>query len=147
MRARSRAALLAAGSCLMLAAAGCGSGSSSSQSVATAPAQISGQLKVYAYEDGFTPGYVKSFKAQYPKVDLQTQAFSSSTSALTKLRTGSVSPDVINTCVDENAAEEVRLGVFQPLDVSKIPNWKYIDPELKKLPGVEADGKVYVVPV
>ena len=48
MRARSRAALLAAGSCLMLAAAGCGSGSSSSQSVATAPAQISGQLKVYA---------------------------------------------------------------------------------------------------
>ena len=58
-----------------------------------------------------------------------------------------MSPDVINTCVDENAAEEVRLGVFQPLDVSKIPNWKYIDPELKKLPGVESDGKVYVVPV
>jgi spermidine/putrescine-binding protein len=148
MRARSRIALLAAGSCLMLAAAGCGSGSSSpSQSVATAPAQISGQLKVYAYEDGFTPGYVKSFKAEYPKVDLQTQAFSSSTSALTKLRTGSVSPDVINTCVDENAAEEVRLGVFQPLDISKIPNWKYIDPELKKLPGVMSGGKVYVVPV
>ena len=42
---------------------------------------------------------------------------------------------MINTCVDENAAEEVRLGVYQPLDISKIPNWKYIDPALKKLPG------------
>jgi hypothetical protein len=49
MRAGSRAGLLAAGACLMLAAAGCGSSSSSSQSVATAPDQISGQLKVYAY--------------------------------------------------------------------------------------------------
>jgi spermidine/putrescine transport system substrate-binding protein len=58
-----------------------------------------------------------------------------------------VSPDVINTCVDENAAEEVRLGVFQPLDISKIPNWKYIDPSLKKLPGVEVNGNVYVIPV
>ena len=80
-------------------------------------------------------------------MQLQTQAFDSSTQALTKLRTGSVSPDIINTCVDENAAEEVRLGVYQPLDISKIPNWKYIDPALKKLPGVEMNGKVYVIPV
>jgi spermidine/putrescine-binding protein len=147
MTRRLRRPLSVAAGLLLLAAAGCGGSSSTGGSIATSPAQVSGQLKVYAYEDGFTPGYVKSFKAEYPKVQLQTQAFGSSTSALTKLRTGAVSPDVINTCVDENAAEEVKLGVFQPLDISKIPNWKYIDPELKKLPGVMSGGKVYVVPV
>ena len=134
----------------LLAAAGCGGSSSSSSNtgqIQTAPSKVSGVLKDYAYEDGFTPGYVKSFKKEYPKVQLETQAFDSSTQALTKLRTGAVSPDIINTCVDENAAEEVRLGVFQPLDISKIPNWKYIDPALKKLPGVESGGKVYVIPV
>ena len=39
------------------------------------PAQVSGPLKDYAYEDGFTPGYVASFKKEYPNVQLQTQAF------------------------------------------------------------------------
>jgi spermidine/putrescine transport system substrate-binding protein len=136
----------AAGLLALVGAAACG-GSGSAASIDTSPAKVSGPLKVYAYEDGFTPGYVASFKAEYPNVQLQTQAFQSSTEALTKLRTGAVSPDVINTCVDENAAEEVRLGVFRPLDVSKIPNWKDIDPALKKLPGVESGGKVYVIPV
>ena len=145
---RRQDTLLALAACLLTAgAAGCGGSSSAAQSVNTNPAQVSGDLKVYAYEDGFTPGYVASFKSAYPKVNLQTQAFQSSTGALTKLRTGAVSPDIINTCIDENAAEEVRLGVFQPLDVSKIPNWKDIDPALKKLPGVESGGKVYVIPV
>ncbi len=149
MRRRPWLVALAAPVLMLAATAGCGSGSSSSgdTTINTSPQKVSGPLQVYAYEDGFTPGYVRSFKAEYPKVQLETQAFQSSTQALTKLRTGAVSPDVINTCVDENAAEEVRLGVFQPLDVSKIPNWKNIDPQLKKLPGVEADGKVYVIPV
>jgi spermidine/putrescine transport system substrate-binding protein len=136
----------------LVVAAGCGSSTSADQtapatSINISPAHVSGVLKDYAYEDGFTPGYVASFKKEYPKVQLETQAFDSSTQALTKLRTGAVSPDIINTCVDENAAEEVRLGVYQPLDISKIPNWKYIDPALKKLPGVEVNGKVYVIPV
>jgi spermidine/putrescine transport system substrate-binding protein len=149
MRRRPWRVALAAPVLMLAATAGCGSGSSSGgdASVNTSPQKVSGPLEVYAYEDGFTPGYVRSFKAEYPKVQLKTQAFQSSTQALTKLRTGAVSPDVINTCVDENAAEEVRLGVYRPLDISKIPNWKYIDPELKKLPGVESDGKVYVIPV
>ncbi len=140
----------AAGLLVLVGAASCGgsgSGSGSASGVDTSPAKVSGPLQVYAYEDGFTPGYVKSFKQEYPKVQLETQAFQSSTEALTKLRTGAVSPDVINTCVDENAAEEVKLGVFRPLDVSKIPNWKDIDPALKKLPGVMSGGKVYVIPV
>ncbi len=101
------------------------------------PAHVSGVLKDYAYEDGFTPGYVASFKKEYPNVQLQTAGVPTpAREALTKLRTGVPSRRTSSTPASTRTRpRRCGWGCTSPLDISKIPNWKYIDPALKKLPG------------
>jgi spermidine/putrescine transport system substrate-binding protein len=41
----------------------------------------------------------------------------------------------------------MRLGYIQPIDVSRIKEWKNMFPVFQKLHGVEMDGKIWMVPV
>jgi spermidine/putrescine transport system substrate-binding protein len=131
-------------------AAGCGGGSDSGGQAATShstqPAVVSGPLRLFAYSDGFADQLIQPFETENPQVKLQTTPFDSVASATAKLRAG-YHTDVINTCVEEGAATQVKLGLLQPLDTSRIPGWSHIFPTFKKLPGVVVDGKVYVIPV
>lgn len=138
-------ALIAA---LALVSAACSSSSGSptpsgSGGSAAAP---SGTLRLFAYSDGFAPAYMKAFHQQYPDVNLVTSAFGNGDEAVAKMQAG-FQADVVNSCVDENTQTMVQNGLYQPLDVSRIPDWKNVFPAMKTLPGVVVDGKVYMIPI
>ena len=130
-----------------LIASACGGGSSSAPPGSSAgPAAISGTLRLFSYSDGFAPAYIKSFTEQYPNVHLVKEPFGNGDEAVAKMQAG-FQADVVNSCVDENTLTMVQDGLYQPLDVSRIPDWNNIFPAMKGLPGVQVDGKVYMIPV
>jgi spermidine/putrescine transport system substrate-binding protein len=143
-------ASLAVLAAMSLVAAACSSNSSSSAGgsnpTATATAPPTGTLRLFSYSDGFAPAYMKAFRQQYPDVNLVTSAFGNGDGAVAKLQAG-FQADVVNSCVDENTLTMVQNGLYQPLDVSRIPDWKNVFPAMKTLPGVQVDGKVYMIPV
>lgn len=132
---------------LAFAAAACGGEDETASTGATTPAEISGDLTLFAYEDGFVPKYIKPFKDKYPNVNLEASAYDSGDAAIAKMRAG-FETDVINLCVEENAEQAVRLGLVIPLDTSRLTHWDEMFPVFQTLPGVTAeDGKHYMVPV
>src|SRR5206468_1219558 len=133
-------------------AGACSNGSSSTAppagggtSQTPAASQISGPLQLFSYGDGFQDDYIQSFRDQYPNVDLQTAPFGSNDEAVAKLQAG-FQADVVNSCVDESTLEMVQKGLYAPLDLSRIPDWNNIFPAMQQLPGVQLDGKVYMIP-
>jgi spermidine/putrescine-binding protein len=139
--------------CLGVIVAGCGStGASETATPAaattgvTTPAEIAGDLELFAYEDGFTPGYIGPFKKMYPNLKLRATAYDSGDAAIAKMRAG-FHPDVINLCVEEDAELAMRLGFIQPIDVSRIKEWDNMFPVFQTLHGVQMDGKIWMVPV
>lgn len=149
-RTRPTAAVFAAlaltvAALMAFVAFGCGSGGTSKPSTSGGPPH--GDLTLFAYEDGFIPPYIAGFKKQYPNVNLRSSAYDSGDAAIAKLRAG-FRADVVNLCVEEDAEMAVRLGLVQPIDVSRITNWDRMFPVFYKLPGVTMpDGKHYMVPV
>jgi putrescine transport system substrate-binding protein len=62
-----------------------------------------------------------------------------------KLLAGSSGYDVV---VPSNPflAKQIKAGVFQKLDKSKLPNWKNLDPEVMKVVALHDPGNQYAVP-
>jgi spermidine/putrescine-binding protein len=144
---RGRALALIALVFAMLAAA-CSSGGSDGGSTSGpggSSGKPSGTLRLFSYSDGFDPAYMASFYKEYPDINLETASFGSNDEAIAKLQAG-FQADVINSCVDEATLEMVNKGLYAPLDVSRLTNWDDIWPSMKALPGVQVDGKVYLVP-
>lgn len=120
-----------------------GGGSPGGSATSSAP---SGTLRLFSYSDGFAPAYMKRFHDLYPNVNLVTSAFGNGDEAVAKMQAG-FQADVVNSCVDENTLTMVQDGLYQPLDLSRIPDWKNVFPAMKDLPGVAVGGKVYMIPV
>ena len=132
-----------------LIAAACGSDSggeaTESQGDAATPAELSGDLTFFAYEDAFEPALLDPFEEANPGVNVRTAAFSSGDETVTKLQSG-FQADVVNVCV-EDTARMVNLGLLQPIDTSRIDAWDSMFPAFKDLEGVSVDGQVYLVPM
>ncbi len=131
-----------------LLAAACSSGGSDDGSASDpggTSGKPSGTLRLFSYSDGFDPAYMASFYKEYPDIDLETASFGSNDEAIAKLQAG-FQADVINSCVDEATLDMVNKGLYAPLDVSRLTHWDEIWPSMKALPGVQVDGKVYLVP-
>ena len=111
-----------------------------------APEDITGTIRLLSYTDGYDPKYMESFHEQYPNINLKTSAMSSNEEAIAKILAG-FEVDVVNACVDEAALEMVQKGIYVPLDVSRLTYWNDLFPSTKELPGVQVDGKVYMLPV
>ncbi len=126
--------------------AACSSNGGTPAGGASSAGEPSGTLRLFSYSDGFAPAYMKAFREQYPNVNLVTSAFGNGDEAVAKIQAG-FQADVVNSCVDENTLTMVQNGLYQPLDTSRIPDWNHIFPAMKDLPGVQADGKVYMIPV
>jgi spermidine/putrescine transport system substrate-binding protein len=137
----------------MLAAACSGGGSDNvdrspeaTSSAVANPVDVTGTIRLLSYTDGFDPKYLESFHEQYPNVKLETSAMGSNEEAVAKLQAG-FEADVVNSCVDEATLEMVQKGLYMPLDTSRLVHWNDLFASMKELPGVEVDGKVYMVPV
>ena len=105
----------------------------------------SGTLRMFGYEDAFVPEVLEPLQKLYPDLSIKTATFSSNDEAVAKIR-GGFGTDVINICTDDTA-RLIRLGMIQPIDVSKVPQWPSLFPAFKQLPGVVQDGKVWMVPM
>ena len=143
---------VAAACLVLLIGASCSNGGSSAPAVSggasttTNPEDITGTIRLLSYSDGFDPKYIESFHAQYPNIKLETASMDSNEAAIAKIQAG-FEVDVINSCVDEATLEMVQKGLYMPLDQAKLTNWPDLFPSMKTLPGVQVDGRIYMVPV
>jgi spermidine/putrescine transport system substrate-binding protein len=143
MRVRRR--LIAVSVLLATVAATTGAAPAHRGGAGGATAAPSGQLRLFGYEDAFVAKALNPLKKLYPGLSLQTATFSSNDEAVAKIR-GGFKTDIINICTDDTA-RLIRLGMIQPIDVSKVSAWGSLFPAFKRLPGVVQDGKVWMVPV
>ncbi|MDH3911930.1 MAG: hypothetical protein OEU09_11590, partial [Rhodospirillales bacterium] len=93
------------------------------------------------YED---PEFHKSYTEKYggsPKYAFYVEE----EEGFQKLRAG-YRADIAHPCT-LSTKKWKDAGLIKPIDTSRIKAWDNVIPELRKIDGVEIDGKVYMVPV
>lgn len=102
-------------------------------------------LNLLVWEGYADPSFLKAFEEQC-KCKVNAAYMGSSDELVAKLRGGSASNyDVISPSSDV-ATSIVQAGMVAPLDLSKIPSYHQTSQQLRDLPLVRSDGKVYGVP-
>ena len=102
-------------------------------------------LNLLVWEGYADPSFVRGFEEQY-HCKISASYMGSSDELVAKLRGGSAGNyDVISPSSDV-ATMIATTGLAEPLDLSKIPNYSQLSPQLTSLPLVKADGHVYGVP-
>ena len=94
-----------------------------------------------------TPTYMTTFYEEYPDIDLETASFGSNDEAIAKLQAG-FQADVDQQLRRRSDARDGATRVCMRRSTSLV--WRTgttSGPSMKELPGVEVDGKVYIVPV
>lgn len=109
------------------------------------PAAAHAQTKITYYTwDGYDlPAFHQAYLKGHPE-GLNISVFGDDDEALAKVKAG-FHPDIAHPCVDK-LPQWRAAGLLQPIDTSRIPNWDKIYPIFRNMPGVEADGKVWMVP-
>ena len=104
---------------------------------ACAPKPVTGTLTMLDWSGYELPEFWTDFATQYPEVKVEFSFMSESADSYAKMKSGFLA-DLVHPCsnfwkimVDE--------GMVQPLDTSKISNWKDVNPALAKQG--EFDGK------
>ena len=87
-------------------------------------------LHVYNWSDYISPDTVPDFEKQ-TGIKVVYDVFDSNEVLEGKLMAGSTGYDVVVPS-SSFLARQLQSGVFQPLDKSKLPNYKNLDPELLK---------------
>ncbi|MBZ5704113.1 MAG: ABC transporter substrate-binding protein [Acidobacteriia bacterium] len=102
-------------------------------------------LNLLVWEGYADPSFVRGFEEQY-HCKVSASYMGSSDELVTKLRGGSAGTyDVISPSSDV-ATSIASAGLAQPLDLTKIPSYGQLSPQLVSLPLVRVRGQVYGVP-
>ena len=102
-------------------------------------------LNLLVWEGYADPSFVKAFEEQH-HCKISASYMGSSDELVAKLRGGSAGTyDVISPSSDV-ATSIASAGLAMPLDLSKIPTYNQLSPQLTSLPLVRAKGQVYGVP-
>ncbi|MGE7956285.1 polyamine ABC transporter substrate-binding protein [Pseudomonas sp. NPDC089530] len=102
------------------------------------------ELRVYNWADYILPSVPKDF-ARNSGIKVTWDTFDTNESLEAKLLTGNSGYDLVvpsNQFLDT----QIKAGVFQKLDKSKLPNWSHQDPALLKLLDSNDPGNQYGVP-
>ena len=102
------------------------------------------ELRVYNWADYILPSVPKDFASQ-TGIKVIWDTFDTNESLEAKLLTGNSGYDLVvpsNQFLDT----QIKAGVFQKLDKSKLPNWQHQDPALLKLLEANDPGNQYAVP-
>ena len=115
-----------------------------SQTTASAPAAAGGQLHVYNWSDYIAEDTLKNF-TQATGIKVVYDVFDSNEVLEAKLLAGSSGYDVV---VPSNPflAKQIKAGVFQKLDKSKLGNWDNLDKKLLKALEPSDPGNAYSIP-
>src|SRR5438105_801078 len=102
-------------------------------------------LNLLVWEGYADPSFIRAFE-QHCNCKVSASYMGSSDELVAKLRGGSASTyDVISPSSDV-ATMIATSGLAAPLDLSRIPTYSQLSPQLTSMPLVKTDGKVYGVP-
>ncbi len=101
-------------------------------------------LNVYNWNDYIAEDTISSFE-KATGIDVKYDLYDSNATLQAKLLTGSSGYDVVYPSI-EYAGKQIQAGIFQPLDKSKLPNLKNIDPVILKAVELADPGNRHVVP-
>ena len=102
------------------------------------------QLNVYNWSDYIAKDTIPNFTKQ-TGVKVKYDNYDSDDTLQAKLLTGSSGYDIV-VPTSNYAGKQIAAGIFAPLDKSKLPNLKYLDPSLMALVAGADPGNQYVVP-
>lgn len=102
------------------------------------------ELRVYNWADYILPAVPKDF-AEQSKIKVTWDTFDTNESLEAKLLTGNSGYDLVVPS-NQFLETQIKAGVFQKLDKSKLPNWQHQDPALLKLLDANDPGNQYGVP-
>ena len=103
------------------------------------------KLNLLVWEGYADPSFVRDFEQQY-QCKVSASYMTSSDELVAKLRGGSAGNyDVISPSSDV-ATMIVSAGLAAPLDLSKLPSYAWLSPQLTSLPLVRMNSQVYGVP-
>lgn len=112
--------------------------------LATAVQAETRELRVYNWADYILPSVPKDF-AKQSGIKLTWDTYESNEALEAKLLTGNSGYDLVvpsNTFMEH----QINADVYLPLDKSKLPNWKHLDPALLELVATNDPGNQYAVP-
>ncbi|MCL6263900.1 polyamine ABC transporter substrate-binding protein [Craterilacuibacter sp. RT1T] len=107
-------------------------------------AQAAGTLNIYNWSDYIAEGTVPAFE-RANKVKVRYDIYDSNEVLRAKLMTGKTGYDIVVPS-HNTLGLGVKAGMFLPLDKSKIPNYKNLDPALLKLMTQFDPGNAYSIP-
>ena len=108
-----------------------------------ASAQAAEKLSVYTWSGYELPKFHAAYLKQHPE-DAAITVFGNDDEAFAKMQAG-FHPDLAHPCMDKLPRWRAA-GLLQPIDTSRIPEWNHLFPVIRGLPGVMADGKVWMLP-
>ncbi len=101
-------------------------------------------LHVYNWSDYIAPDTIENFTKE-TGIKVVYDVFDSNEVLEGKLMAGSTGFDLVVPSASF-LERQLAAGVFQPLDKSKLPNWKNLDPELLKLTAKHDPANKYAMP-
>jgi putrescine transport system substrate-binding protein len=111
---------------------------------AAAPAQAAGVLNIYNWSDYIAPTTVPDFEKEYG-IKVRYDTFDSNETLFAKMVAGDTGYDIVVPSSNW-AAIDIKGGLLHPLDKSKIPNYKNLDPGLMKQLAAVDPGNKYLIP-
>lgn len=102
------------------------------------------QLNVYNWSDYIAKDTIPGFQKQ-TGIHVRYDVYDSDDTLQAKLLTGHTGYDIVVPTTNY-AGKQIAAGIYQPLDKTKLPNLKYLDPALMKLVAGADPGNQYAVP-
>jgi putrescine transport system substrate-binding protein len=102
------------------------------------------QLNVYNWSDYIAKDTIPNFEKK-TGIKVRYDNYDSDDTLQAKLLTGNSGYDIV-VPTSNYAGKQIAANIFQPLDKSKLPNLKYLDPMLMELIAGADPGNKYVVP-
>ena len=132
----------------VLAACGSGDEADAGNSPAPMDTTLPKEINIFNWSDYMSPQCLKDFEAEYG-IKVKETFYDGNESLFAKLRAGATGYDVIFP-TDMWVSVLRKSDLIQPLDMSKIPNFKYVTDPVFQKPTFdnpdEQDGKKYSVP-
>jgi putrescine transport system substrate-binding protein len=102
------------------------------------------QLFIYNWTDFIGPATIANFE-KLTGIKVVYDMYDAEETMEARLMAGSSGYDVVSASTDF-FSREIKAGVYLPLDKSKLPNWKNIDPRILAIQSVYDPGNAHAVP-
>lgn len=103
-----------------------------------------GQLNIYNWSDYIAEDTVANFEKE-TGIKVQYDVYDSNEMLEAKLMAGGTGYDLVHPS-GAFLGRQIVAGIYQPIDTSKIPNYKNLDPKIMKLLAAFDPGNKYAVP-